>query len=64
MHLKEFFFSLMRSEALPEQQGAAVGALLGLLEGCLRDGDAELKELALYIFAEMSAEVQFLSTPM
>jgi hypothetical protein len=37
---------------------------LGLLLNCLQNGDDELKELALYIFSEMSSEVQFLSTPL
>lgn len=64
VQLKEFFFSLMRCEALPDQQQGAVTALLGLLLGCLQRGDAELRELALYIFAEMSAEVQFLKEPL
>jgi hypothetical protein len=62
VQLKEFFFSLMRCEALPDQQNAAVSVLLGLLLGCLKDGDNELKELALYVFTEMSTEIHFLST--
>jgi len=52
----------MRCEALPDQQNAAVSVLLGLLLGCLKDGDNELKELALYVFTEMSTEIHFLST--
>jgi hypothetical protein len=64
VQLKEFFFSLMRCEALPDQQPSAVTALLGLLLGCVQGGESGLKELALYIFAEMSAEVQFLKAPL
>ena len=64
VHLKEFFFSLMRCEAFPQQEDGAVTALLGILLNCLQHGDNELKELALYIFSEMSTEVQFLSSPL
>jgi hypothetical protein len=39
VHLKEFFFSLMRCEALPDQQGNAVTSLLSLLLSCLQNGD-------------------------
>lgn len=62
VQLKEFFFSLMQCEAVPEQQSSAVAALLGLLLNWLQTGEGELKELALYIYAEMSSEVQFLKT--
>lgn len=64
VHLKEFFFSLMRCEAFPQQEDNAVTALLSILLNCLQHGDNELKELALYIFSEMSSEVQFLSNPL
>ncbi len=39
-----------------------MAALLGLLLNWLQNGDGELKELALYIYAEMSTELQFLKT--
>jgi hypothetical protein len=62
VQLKEFFFSLMQCEAVPDQQSSSVAALLGMLLNWLQTGDGELRELALYIYAEMSAELQFLKT--
>lgn len=58
--LKEFLFSLLRSEALPDAQGEAVSSLLGLLCDCLQRPDPAMREVALYLFAEMSTEVDFL----
>lgn len=61
VHVKEFLFSLLTCEAVPEQQGEAVQAILGLLLSCLERGDGEQKELALYLFTEMSTELKYLS---
>ena len=54
LHLKEFLFSLMHCEAIPEEQNNAVGNVLSLLFECIEKGNEEFKELALYLFSEIS----------
>jgi hypothetical protein len=51
----------MRSEALPQEQTNNVQSLLSILFECVQRGDNDLKELALYIFSEISSEIQNLN---
>jgi hypothetical protein len=64
VHLKEFVVSLLSCEALPAQKEGCVTATLGLLLEYLEKGDNEQKELALYLFTELSTELKHLKEVM
>lgn len=61
LHFKEFVLSLIVCEAIPDQQTEAVSSLLGLLLEYLEKGDNEQKDLALYLFSEISTQLKYLS---
>ncbi len=50
----------MRCETLPNQQRAVVTSILVLLHSYLQKQDNQLKQLVLYIFAQMSTQIQYL----
>lgn len=61
VHFKELVFSLLTCDAIPERQTESATSILGLLLEFLEKGDNEYKELALYLFTEMSSELKQLT---